>query len=77
MTDQALRDPIARRQWLKQRTARLRIRPALVWLYLMLWRRGVLDGPAGWKYCRLRATYEQMVLDAIRKRPAIPSGFVS
>ena len=62
---QALRDPIARRQWLRRRTARLRIRPALVWLYLMLWRRGILDGPAGWKYCRLRATYEQMVLDAL------------
>jgi glycosyltransferase involved in cell wall biosynthesis len=57
----ALADPIARRQWLKHATARLALRPAWVWLHLMFIRRGLLDGRAGWEYCRRRWLYEQMV----------------
>jgi glycosyltransferase involved in cell wall biosynthesis len=65
----ATRDPIARRQWLKHATARLPLRPALVWAYLMVIRGGVLDGPAGWEYCRLRYLYEQMVLRKLKTAP--------
>jgi len=56
-----LKDPIAFRQWLKSVTRDLPARPLLIYLYLMIWRRGVTEGPAGWDYCRLRAIYEQMI----------------
>jgi glycosyltransferase involved in cell wall biosynthesis len=59
---EATRNRISRRQWLKHKMGRLSLRPALVWAYLMIVRRGVLDGPAGWEYCRLRYLYERMVL---------------
>jgi glycosyltransferase involved in cell wall biosynthesis len=67
---QAARDPIARRQWLKHATARVPVRPALVWTYLMLVRGGVFDGRAGWEYCRLRYLYEQMVQQRVRASPS-------
>jgi hypothetical protein len=66
---QATRDPIARRQWLKHATRRLPFRPALVWVYLIVIRGGLLDGPAGWEYCRLRYLYERMVLRKLRGGP--------
>ncbi len=62
---EAVADPIARRQWLKHAGRHLPFRPTLVWLYLMLLRGGVLDGPAGWEYCALRRRYEGMVADAV------------
>src|SRR6185369_17370950 len=67
---EALRDPILRRQWVKHFTARLRWRPALVWAYLMFVQGGVFDGPAGWRYCSLRRTYERMVTQRLRSLPA-------
>ncbi len=69
----ALRDPIARRQWLKHRSARLPLRPTLVWAYLMFARGGLFDGPAGWEFCGLRRAYESMVQDALRARRASAS----
>jgi glycosyltransferase involved in cell wall biosynthesis len=63
---EAWADPIARRQWLSRASARLPFRPELVWAYLMFARRGVLDGPAGWEYCRLRWLYERMVRERLR-----------
>lgn len=63
----AARDPIARRQWLKHKSARLPLRPTLVWAWLMFARRGVLDGPAGWEYCRLRRLYERLVQSELRR----------
>ena len=60
---QALRDPIARRQWLRHASARLPFRPTLVWLYLMLVRGGVFEGAAGREYCRRRWLYEGLVRD--------------
>lgn len=62
----ALRDPVARRQWLKYATAYLPGRPTFVWLYLMILKRGALDGRAGWEYCRLRWEYERMVSRLLR-----------
>lgn len=58
---QALRDPIACRQWLKQMLRNTPAAPSLSWAFLMFWKGGVLDGPAGWDYCRLRYFYEFMV----------------
>jgi glycosyltransferase involved in cell wall biosynthesis len=66
----ALSDPIARRQWLKHASARLPLRPWLVWAYLMFARRGVLDGSAGWEYCRRRRLYEGMIARRLRPRRA-------
>lgn len=63
----AWRDPIARRQWLKHASAHLPLRPALVWAWLMFGRRGLLDGLAGWEYCRLRRLYERMVQQELRR----------
>jgi glycosyltransferase involved in cell wall biosynthesis len=57
----AWRDPIQRRRWLRQRTAFLPGRPWIVWLYLFVGRRGWLDGPPGWEYCRRRRAFETMV----------------
>lgn len=65
---QALRDPIARRQWLKHATARLPFRPTLVWLYLLLVRGGITEGAAGREFCRRRRLYERMVRRATCSR---------
>jgi glycosyltransferase involved in cell wall biosynthesis len=62
-------DPIVRRKWLNQALAGNPLRPALVWAYLMFARGGVLDGRAGWEYCRRRRLYERMVRDRVRARP--------
>ena len=67
---QALRDPIARRQWLKHTTARLPVRPTLVWLYLLLVRGGLTEGEAGWEFCRRRRLYEHMLAERLRQRAA-------
>lgn len=64
----ALRDPIARRQWLKHASSRLPFRPSLVWLYLMFVRGGALEGAAGAEYCRRRWNYEGMVKKRMRER---------
>ena len=64
-------DRIGRRRWLNHATAGLPWRGSLVWLYLMFARGGVLDGPAGWEYCRLRREYENMVtvrVEALRRQ---------
>jgi len=65
--DRASADPIARRQWLRRKSARWPLRPELLFLYLMVVRLGVLDGPAGWEYCRRRWLYERMLNAALRR----------
>jgi hypothetical protein len=37
-------------------------RPTVAFLYLYLFRGGFLDGVAGYRYCRLRAMYEYMIV---------------
>jgi glycosyltransferase involved in cell wall biosynthesis len=54
-------DRVRRRAALKELSFRLPLRSSLIFLYLMFIRRGVFDGPAGWKYCRMRAYYEFMI----------------
>ena len=56
-----------RRAALKDLSFRVRFRGLLVWLYLMFLRGGILDGPAGWTYCRLRSDYEYLIELKIRE----------
>ncbi len=37
-------------------------RPLVRWAYLMFYRRGILDGHAGWVYSTLQAMYEYMIV---------------
>lgn len=70
-------DAVARRRALKALSYRLPFRPTLILLYLLVARLGVLDGPAGWNYARLRATYEGMIatkLAALRAERKTPGG---
>ncbi len=55
------RDPVARRQSLKQWAYRLPGRPFLIFCYLYFVRRGFLDGQAGLTFCKLRRIYESMI----------------
>jgi glycosyltransferase involved in cell wall biosynthesis len=51
-------DPIIRRRALKHCLYRVPMRPIIVFLYLYFIRLGVLDGRAGFYFCRMRAIYE-------------------
>ncbi len=60
-----------RRDALKELSFRLPFRSFWIFMYLMVLRRGVLDGPPGWTYCRLRAHYNFMVqakLEELQRR---------
>lgn len=60
-------DPITRRRALKRLSYRLPFRPTLRFLYQYVLRGGLLDGTAGWHYCRLLARYERFVSSALRE----------
>jgi glycosyltransferase involved in cell wall biosynthesis len=60
-------DALARRRALKLLSFRLPARPLLRFLYQYGWRRGFLDGYAGWEYCRLLARYEGFIAAEIRR----------
>lgn len=64
----ALRDPVARRQWLKQISRRLPFVPSLTFLYLYLFKGGFLDGAEGRDYCRMRMIYEQMIILKVNEK---------
>ena len=53
-------DRTVRRRAAKALSWRLPCRPTMRFVYMMFLRGGVLDGPAGWTYCRLMAEYERM-----------------
>lgn len=55
-------DPVQRRRALKQLAAHLPCRPLLRFFYMFVLRAGVLDGIAGYHYCRLLAIYEYMIV---------------
>jgi len=59
------RVPARRREALKELSFRMPFRSRLIFLYLMFIRLGILDGPAGWTYCRMRAYYEFMIVAKI------------
>jgi glycosyltransferase involved in cell wall biosynthesis len=54
-------DPVCRRNALKQLAYHLPARPLIVFLYLFVFRLGMLDGRPGLTYCRLRSIYEYMI----------------
>ena len=58
----AIHDPVRNRRTLKSMSYRLPFRPALRFLYMYLFRFGMLDGFAGFTYCRLLAIYEYMIV---------------
>jgi glycosyltransferase involved in cell wall biosynthesis len=64
------RDSIRRRRALKQHSRALPFRPWLRFVYHYACRRGFLDGPAGWHYCRLLSRYEGFITAEIRRRQA-------
>lgn len=61
-------DPVRRRQAWKELSFRLPARSVATLAYLLIFRRGLLDGPAGWAYCGLRASYELMIELKIREQ---------
>lgn len=54
-------DHLRRRKALKELSFRFPYRSTLILLYLLIVKRGALDGPAGWTYCRMRAYYELLI----------------
>jgi glycosyltransferase involved in cell wall biosynthesis len=54
-------DPNLRRRALKDVFFRLPARPVVKFLYYYTWRRGFLDGQAGFTYATLQAFYEYMI----------------
>jgi glycosyltransferase involved in cell wall biosynthesis len=60
-------DPATRRRALKELSFRLPCRPLLRFLYMFIWKRGFLDGWAGFTYCRLLTIYEYMIVLKMRE----------
>ena len=60
-------DTVRRRAALKDLSFRVPFRGPLLFLYLMLIRGGLFDGPAGWTYCRMRAYYEFLIGIKVRE----------
>ena len=54
-------NPVRRRKAWKELSLRIPGRALLSLGYLLFIRGGVLDGPAGWAYCGIRASYELMI----------------
>jgi glycosyltransferase involved in cell wall biosynthesis len=56
---------------------RLPARPLIKLLYMLIWRKGFLDGAAGVRYAMLQAIYEYMIVLKVKERkqtqPAIPA----
>lgn len=61
IADTFSRDPNTRRRALKDIFFRLPARPLIKFLYYYTWRRGFLDGRAGFTYSTLQAFYEYMI----------------
>ncbi len=70
------RDPNERRRALKDIFFQLPARPLVKFLYYYAWRRGFLDGRAGFTYATLQAIYEYMIackgLELERRRRGLP-----
>ena len=55
-------DPVQRRRKLKELSVRVPFRPYLRFLYSYVFRMGFLDGIAGYRYAKMLAMYEQMIV---------------
>lgn len=65
---------VRRRAALKELSFRIPFRSFWIFLYLMVVRRGVLDGPAGWTYCRMRAYYEFLIAAKVKELKRLARG---
>ena len=54
--------PQQRRRWLKHATRKLPFRPTIRFLYHFFWRKGFLEGRAGYGLARMLAAYETMTV---------------
>jgi glycosyltransferase involved in cell wall biosynthesis len=70
------KDPNERRRTLKELFFRLPARPLVKFAYYYAWRRGFLDGRAGFTYAALQAIYEYMItckgVELERRRRGLP-----
>jgi glycosyltransferase involved in cell wall biosynthesis len=70
------KDPNERRRALKDLFFRLPARPLIKFMYYYAWRRGFLDGRAGFTYATLQAIYEYMIAckqdELERRRQGLP-----
>jgi glycosyltransferase involved in cell wall biosynthesis len=70
------RDPSERRRALKDVFFRLPGRPLIKFLYYFIWRRGFLDGRAGFTYATLQAMYEYQIdckyYELVRRKQGLP-----
>lgn len=64
-------DRLVRRRALKHLSYHLPFRPAARFVYQYVLRRGFLDGPAGFDYCRLLAQYEGFAAAEVRRLRAM------
>lgn len=53
--------PLERHRALKQLGMRIPLRPLLRWLQVLIVKRGILDGRAGFEYARMLKLYEEMI----------------
>jgi glycosyltransferase involved in cell wall biosynthesis len=60
-------DTVRRRAALKDLSFRVPFRGGLILIYLLFIRGGILDGPVGWSYCRMRAYYEFLIAVKIKE----------
>lgn len=69
-------DPNSRRRALKELFTHLPARPLIKFAYYYAWRRGFLDGRAGFTYATLQAIYEYMIackgVELERRRRGLP-----
>lgn len=54
-------DPVIRRRAWKELSLQIPFRALATLFYILVIRRGFLDGPAGWAYAALRGSYELMI----------------
>ena len=62
----SFRDSVRRRRALKELSFRLPARPLLRFVYMYFIRMGFLDGYPGFRYCRLMAWYERIIIEETR-----------
>ncbi len=63
----AWHDPVRNRRTMKSISCYLPFRPTLRFLYMYVFKLGLLDGAHGFTYCRLLAIYEYMIVLQLRE----------